>query len=134
IFDGLRRRPLEEAVPPRLDPERARGLNPDGTAPTRVEAGTFVPAPGPAESPGSALGVNRLLGGPIVTAGAERLADHTARLGPLPRHGSALIPILETTGLQGRGGAGFPVGRKWRTVAERPGGGAVVVANGAEGK
>jgi NADH:ubiquinone oxidoreductase subunit F (NADH-binding) len=37
--------------------------------------------------------------------------------------------------LLGRGGAGFPVGRKWRSVAERSaGGGAVVLANGAEGE
>jgi NADH:ubiquinone oxidoreductase subunit F (NADH-binding) len=42
--------------------------------------------------------------------------------------------MLEASGLQGRGGAGFPVGRKWRSVAERSGGRAVVLANGAEGE
>ena len=54
--------------------------------------------------------------------------------GAVADHGPALIPALEATGSAGRGGAGFPVGRKWRSVAERSGGGAVIVANGAEGK
>lgn len=46
-----------------------------------------------------------------------------------------LIALMEASGLQGRGGAGFPVGRKWRSVAERASGGrTVVLANGAEGE
>jgi len=49
-------------------------------------------------------------------------------------HRSDLISILEASGLQGRGGAGFPVGRKWRSVAERSGGRAVILVNGAEGE
>src|SRR5205814_4292068 len=68
-------------------------------------------------------------------AGAERLSAHLQRLGPLPALSSgALIAELEASGLLGRGGAGFPVGRKWRAVAERAAGGAVVLANGAEGE
>ncbi len=75
-----------------------------------------------------------LLDGPLPAAGAENLASHEARLGRLPSGSEArgLIPMLEASGLQGRGGAGFPVGRKWRSVAERSGGHAVVLANGAE--
>ena len=66
---------------------------------------------------------------------AESLAAHRARLGPLPSVSSSeLITELEASGLLGRGGAGFPVGRKWRAVAERSSGGAVVLANGAEGE
>jgi NADH:ubiquinone oxidoreductase subunit F (NADH-binding) len=42
--------------------------------------------------------------------------------------------VLEASGILGRGGAGFPVGRKWRSVAERSGGRAAVLANGAEGE
>ncbi len=42
--------------------------------------------------------------------------------------------MLGASGLLGRGGAGFPVGRKWRAVAERSNGDAVVVVNGAEGE
>ncbi|MBY5991025.1 NAD(P)H-dependent oxidoreductase subunit E [Ferrimonas balearica] len=33
----------------------------------------------------------------------------------------SVIQTLEHSGLRGLGGAGFPVGRKWRTVAEQPG-------------
>lgn len=67
--------------------------------------------------------------------GAESLAAHQQRLGPLPAIRSGeLIAELEASGLLGRGGAGFPVGRKWRAVAERSSGNAVVLANGAEGE
>ena len=79
----------------------------------------------------------RVLAGPPFGSGAESYQDHVARLGPLPvRHArSTLIPELEVSGLLGRGGAGFPVGRKWRSLAERArGGGAVVLVNGAEGE
>jgi NADH:ubiquinone oxidoreductase subunit F (NADH-binding) len=66
----------------------------------------------------------------------ETLGDHRRRIGSLPPmgHRSDLISILEASGLQGRGGAGFPVGRKWRSVAERSGGRAVILVNGAEGE
>jgi NADH:ubiquinone oxidoreductase subunit F (NADH-binding) len=78
----------------------------------------------------------RLLDGAPLAAGPEGLAAHRARLGPLPEPEDArqMIPVLEGSGLLGRGGAGFPVGRKWRSVAERAGGHAVVLANGAEGE
>ena len=65
----------------------------------------------------------------------ESLATHRQRLGPLSALSSGeLIAELESSGFLGRGGAGFPVGRKWRTVAERSSGRAVVLANGAEGE
>jgi NADH:ubiquinone oxidoreductase subunit F (NADH-binding) len=76
---------------------------------------------------------DRLLAGPSLEAGAESQAAHNARLGPLPRSGTDLIAVVERSGLLGRGGAGFPVGQKWRAVAGRAAGRAVVVANGAEG-
>jgi NADH:ubiquinone oxidoreductase subunit F (NADH-binding) len=82
-------------------------------------------------------GAGRILGGPAHGLGAERYAEHVARLGSLPSHAhrSALIGELEQSGLLGRGGAGFPVGRKWRSVAERGrDAGAVVLVNGAEGE
>lgn len=72
------------------------------------------------------------------------LADHLGRYGPLPlRGGPALIAEVERAGLTGRGGAGFPAGRKLGAVAEhaaasrgagarRGQAGAVVVANGTE--
>ena len=80
--------------------------------------------------------VERLLAGPPLDGAAEPYATHRARLGSVPtgRDAQYIIPMLEAAGLLGRGGAGFPVGRKWRTLAERRGGSAVVVANGAEGE
>lgn len=84
----------------------------------------------------AAPSASRLLAGPPLAAGAESGRDHVSRLGPLPTGASArnVIPVLEASGLLGRGGAGFPVGRKWRSVAERSAGGTVVLANGAEGE
>ena len=78
----------------------------------------------------------RLLAGPALEAGAETHVAQLARLGPLPgpRHRGDLIRQLEDAGILGRGGAGFPVGRKWRAVAERSGGHAALVVNGAEGE
>jgi NADH:ubiquinone oxidoreductase subunit F (NADH-binding) len=48
----------------------------------------------------------------------------------------ALIAELEASGLRGRGGAGFPTGTKWRTVAgsASPTLKTTVVVNGAEGE
>jgi NADH:ubiquinone oxidoreductase subunit F (NADH-binding) len=78
----------------------------------------------------------RLLAGPPLTSAPERLPAHRARLGDVPlsfeRH--QLIETIEASGLLGRGGAGFPVGRKWRGVADHSRGDAVVVVNGAEGE
>ncbi|GAC1587712.1 MAG: hypothetical protein NVS3B21_02870 [Acidimicrobiales bacterium] len=50
--------------------------------------------------------------------------------------GGELIAVVEASGLRGRGGAGFPTGRKWRTIAEftETGGAPTVVVNGAEGE
>ena len=83
------------------------------------------------------LDTRRLLAGPALDGTPERYAAHIARLGVLPLAGGRadLIGSLEASGLLGRGGAGFPVGRKWRALASRDGkDSAVVVANGAEGE
>jgi len=73
------------------------------------------------------------------------LLEHERMHGPLPLPGPTgskradrdrarrLIDVVERSGLTGRGGAGFPTGRKLRSVAAgrgRP----VVIANGAEGE
>ncbi len=78
----------------------------------------------------------RLLAGPSLHGDPETLAAHRARLGDVPGVDGVrdLIPTLEASGLLGRGGAGFPVGRKWRALAGRSAGPAVVVVNGAEGE
>ena len=78
--------------------------------------------------------MNRLLAGPELRAGAEPLESHHQRLGRLPATGKDFIDTLARSGLVGKGGAGFPVGAKWRSVAGHSHGRAVIVANGAEGE
>ncbi|HEY8801835.1 MAG TPA: hypothetical protein VIN00_02060, partial [Candidatus Dormibacteraeota bacterium] len=70
----------------------------------------------------------RLLAGRDLTAGPEGLNDHLRRMGPLPAGGPEVIEVLTRSGLTGRGGASFPLGLKWRTVATHSRGTAVVVA------
>ena len=45
----------------------------------------------------------------------------------------AVIDLISASGLRGRGGAGFPTGTKWRTVATTPGD-HFVICNAAEGE
>ena len=44
-----------------------------------------------------------------------------------------VIETVEASGLRGRGGGGFPAGRKWRSCREAPGIVKYVIANGDEG-
>jgi len=44
-----------------------------------------------------------------------------------------IIETVEASGLRGRGGGGFPAGRKWRSCREAPGIIKYVIANGDEG-
>jgi len=44
-----------------------------------------------------------------------------------------ILDAIERSGLRGRGGAGFPTGRKWRVVHAQPGAAKWVVCNGDEG-
>ncbi len=45
-----------------------------------------------------------------------------------------VIREIDQSGLAGRGGAGFPTGRKWRAVREAPGGPKTIVCNADEGE
>ncbi|HEY4928010.1 MAG TPA: NADH-ubiquinone oxidoreductase-F iron-sulfur binding region domain-containing protein [Acidimicrobiales bacterium] len=80
-------------------------------------------------------GPTRLLDG-AVSGGVVGLDAHLDRWGVLPTVGSrGLLEAVDQSGLRGHGGAWFPVGTKWRAVAQdgrrsKP----VVVANGAEGE
>src|SRR5439155_698517 len=53
---------------------------------------------------------------------------------PLPRVDGRFIDAIHQSGLVGRGGAGFPTASKWRAVADRSRGNAVIMVNGAEGE
>lgn len=96
---------------------------------------------------GVPLGGPALLDGQVLYRAADRirergpapdgLMEHWHRYGERPRlFGDAadrLLAEMERAALTGRGGAHFPVARKWRAVLEA-GGGGIVVANGAEGE
>lgn len=75
----------------------------------------------------------------LVTGPARTLAEYTARGGytalerALGQPPAQVLRAIEVSGLRGRGGAGFPTGRKWRAVAEQPAGEKFVVANADEG-
>ena len=47
--------------------------------------------------------------------------------------GDEVCDIMEKSGLRGRGGGGFPTGRKWRMAAEQPGPVKYIICNGDEG-
>lgn len=88
-------------------------------------------APQPANGLPRLLGIARRDGKPVP------LEHHLEYYGSLPlrsRRGASaeLIELVDASGLQGRGGACFPAGRKLRVVAgrRRP----TVLANGAEGE
>lgn len=51
------------------------------------------------------------------------------RIGP-----AATIDVITASGLRGRGGGGFPTGRKWAGIAAQEGTRRYVVVNGAEGE
>ena len=73
---------------------------------------------------------------PLFESAHRLLDDHLRHLGPVP-WGAALIPELESAGLTGRGGGGFPVFRKFSAAASAAadtGRKPLVVANAAEGE
>ena len=64
----------------------------------------------------------------LAVRGYEALAKVLEQNNP-----DAVIDEIEKSGLRGRGGGGFPTGRKWRFTAANRGGKSYVVCNGDEG-
>ena len=64
----------------------------------------------------------------VAVGGYQALARVLAEMSP-----AEVIGEITTSGLRGRGGAGYPTGLKWATVAKAPGGQKYVVCNGDEG-
>ncbi len=64
----------------------------------------------------------------IAVRGYEALAKVIEENNP-----ESVIETIEKSGLRGRGGGGFPTGRKWRFTAANRGGKSYIVCNGDEG-
>lgn len=73
------------------------------------------------------------------TIDPERIEAYIAESGyqglaaALEKSPSEIVTIINRSGLRGRGGAGYPTGLKWATVAKMPGDQKYVICNGDEG-
>jgi NADH:ubiquinone oxidoreductase subunit F (NADH-binding) len=67
----------------------------------------------------------------LLAAPGPGLSDHLRCFGELPHPTAELIATVEQSGLSGRGGGGFPTGRKMAAIT---GSTPIVVGNGAEGE
>ncbi len=65
----------------------------------------------------------------LATTDGGRGIEEAHRIGP-----EATIEMIITSGLRGRGGGGFPTGRKWAGIASQEGTRRYLVCNGAEGE
>ncbi len=72
-------------------------------------------------------------GGARTLAAYEKFDGYGALRKALQHPPEQVLAAVEASGLRGRGGAGFPAGRKWRAVASQPAGEKYVVANADEG-
>ena len=72
-------------------------------------------------------------GGARTLAAYEKFGGYEALAKALAGTPEQVLTAVEKSNLRGRGGAGFPTGRKWRAVASQPPGVKYVVANADEG-
>ena len=103
-------------------------------------AGTLASGPSPLPPPAPA-GVEECVFAGIRNRARATLAGYRNQGGyaALARAVKAMTPdetiaVIDASGLAGRGGAGFPTGRKWRAVAEAPGEPKTIVCNADEGE
>ena len=103
-------------------------------------AGTLVSGPSPPPPPppdgvqecvfaGIRLPGRATLGGYRSQGGYEALTRAVTVMTP-----GQVIDVIDRSGLAGRGGAGFPTGRKWRAVADAQGEPKTIVCNADEGE
>ena len=72
-------------------------------------------------------------GGARSLAGYQKQGGYAALAKALAHSPEDVLAAVEKSSLRGRGGAGFPTGRKWRAVAQQAPGAKYVVANADEG-
>ncbi|MCP4381024.1 MAG: formate dehydrogenase [Hyphomicrobiales bacterium] len=70
---------------------------------------------------------------PTSLADYEKNGGYAGLARALSLGGETIIATVEASGLRGRGGAGFPAGRKWRTVADAALAEKIIVCNADEG-
>ena len=111
-----------------------------GTVRTGATAATLTSRPSPLPPP-PPRGVEECVFAGIRRPGRATLAGYRDQGGyeALTRAVTGMTPdevigIIDASGLVGRGGAGFPTGRKWRAVAEAPGEPKTIVCNADEGE
>ncbi len=64
----------------------------------------------------------------LAQGGYDSLARVLREMSP-----GAVVEAVDRSGLRGRGGAGFPTGRKWQACRQSPGEAKYVICNGSEG-
>lgn len=111
-----------------------------GTVLTGRPSGELSREPSPLPPP-PAAGVEECVFAGIRTPGRATLEGYrrqggyrALRKAVLEMTPEAVTAVVDRSGLAGRGGAGFPTGRKWRAVAEAPGTPKTVVCNADEGE
>lgn len=116
-------------------------LMPDDRVAVRCSADDYesdsMPCPPPPDvrcAAPQAIVTERLLQGGCRELSAARAAGVYASLQEaLRKPPERILEAVEQSGLRGRGGAGFPTGRKWRMCAQASGDRKYVIANGDEG-
>lgn len=72
--------------------------------------------------------------GRATLAGYRSTGGYAALTAARGRPAHEILEVITSSGLAGRGGAGFPTGRKWQAVLEAPGTPKTIVCNADEGE
>jgi NADH:ubiquinone oxidoreductase subunit F (NADH-binding) len=104
-----------------------------------LTAATLRPEPSPLPPPypgdtGECVLAEIRTAGRATLAGYRATGGYEALLAARQRPAAEIIDVITSSGLAGRGGAGFPTGRKWQAVAQAPGMPKTIVCNADEGE